>query len=111
MARNPPRTAPRAPANRQEGFVGGRGHGRAARGGRGGRGSAARVHQQPDQSVGSLVDDSSLLESGLTFVGFPSARQKVREALNHQQFRAFYGVSPKAVTLIFCDVKAKNNNK
>ena len=88
MARNPPR----APPNQQEGFVGGRGHGRGNREGRGGRlgcGSTARAehHQQHQQVVVVDVEaDTDLLASGLTFVGFPDARQKVREALNHSRF-------------------------
>ena len=99
MVRNPPRSTVRA----TQGDMGGRGHGRGGRGGRGGRtsrGSVARVHHVTQQLNDLAVDvdgETALLESGPTFVGFPSARQKVKEALNHQRFRAFYGIGPKAM--------------
>lgn len=42
-----------------------------------------------------------LLSYGLSLVGFPPSRQNVRESLNKERFRAFYGVNVDAVSSLF----------
>ena len=48
-----------------------------------------------------------ILSKGLSLVGFPRSRQKVRHGLNGERFRSFYGVGPKAVTSILKDLENK----
>lgn len=80
-----------------------RGSGRGRRGGH----QAARAPppppaQQPQPS--SVLTEAAILKHGLCFVGFPSERQNVRLSFNRDRFRAFYGVSPKAVQAVIKDL-------
>jgi hypothetical protein len=53
------------------------------------------------------MTESFILSKGLSLVGFPSSRQKVRHSLNVERFRSFYGVGPKAATAILKDLEKK----
>ena len=82
-----------------------RGRGREARGG-------DQEYQNEVASVQSVVVDATavrvseewILSTGLALVGFNPKRQQVRAALNVERFRAFYGVSPKAIAEVHKDL-------
>ncbi len=51
------------------------------------------------------IDEHNLLSLGLTLGGFPEFRQKVDDVLKmRRRFRAFYGVSPRALVALYHDL-------
>ena len=52
----------------------------------------------------SAITEEWMLRTGLTFVGFPPSRQKVRTIQNLSRFKAFYGVGPKALVALHNDL-------
>ena len=84
----------------------GRGHSsRKGGGGRGYHGLSAGV-ELPNASSRSRV-----LADGLSYVGFDESRQKCREGLLEQRFRAHYGVGSAALTRAIADLKRYQPNK
>lgn len=59
---------------------------------------------QPTPLQGSILD---IRELGLSLVGFGTMRQQVSDKLNTDRFRAFYGVSPKALESLFICLQDK----
>jgi hypothetical protein len=81
----------------------GRGGERNGRGGeRNGRGGG--MDDRIDVN-GNNMDSNSLLELGLSLVGFSCDRQKVAEKLNLRRFRSFFGVGPKALAALYSDLQ------
>jgi hypothetical protein len=50
------------------------------------------------------LDEDDILSLGLTLVGFSAFRQQVSYAKNIRRFRAFYGVSPRALKALYADL-------
>jgi hypothetical protein len=53
------------------------------------------------------VREGTMLSYGLSFVGFPCARQNVSTGTNMKRFVSYYGVEPKTIVALFDDLKAK----
>jgi hypothetical protein len=62
------------------------------------------VPRRPAHPVLGRLDDQSLLSLGLTLAGFPEFRQKVDDNLKMRRFRAFFGMSPKAMVALYHDL-------
>ena len=51
------------------------------------------------------MDEGSLQKLGLSLVGFPESRQRVRQQLNKDRFKAHYGINAKGLADFFNDIK------
>lgn len=102
------------------GLVGGRGHDDSVRAGRGNRGGRHQrgLHPPPPMPIPlllppapppphapplNMLNEEAVLSLGLSLVGFPDFRQR-SEVVNVRRFRAFYGVSPKALAALYADL-------
>jgi hypothetical protein len=93
------------------GFVGGRGHGRGrGRTSRSGRANVAESDTDTDQTD-QVSSDAEFRSVGLSLVGFTTSRQQVRDELNEDRFRAFYGVGTMALHALFNEIKQRHEQE